>query len=588
MDRKPFATEARDSKESLSQDGADLEKIHTGSSGKTLAKTATGQAQIGADEVTKIEKKTFIACLALSFLWTGSQIPLYMLLVCIDFTLADVGGADIQVWFVLGPLLALAATAPIAGSISDIFGRRWTVLIGGFGLIIGLILLGTSKVPGQQLASFPFTGIGAALLEINALAAVNEIAPNKLRGFYTSMLIWTIIPFAPLGIYALELSVHDTWRWNVWIPLIWASIGQVLTFFFYKPPPRVFQGHVFSKIEKLQRLDWVGFFLSVAGVTLFLFGLGCGGYTAPWKSATTIVPLVLGFFIMVLLFVWEARFAAHPLIDTRVFANLRVFVLTLIITAVAGANFFSILILIPKYIFSVYPLLPTARQGVLIMAQTIGTLFGAGLFSATITRFHGSIRPQMMLSCILMMAGLGSIAALGPNHEHLLGFCIFLGALGVGGIIVPASVVTQLCTPDEFLGTVTAITFVARVLGGAIGFAVYYYILNSHATANFGDLKNPDSLRLISYLIGRGFTIPELTVFLQKLAIRDLKYIHVNIPKATETVILFSDAFATNIWVKSFRDVWLSTLGFSGVGLVASIFLGDVRKYMTGHVAVHY
>ena len=198
----------------------DLEKKRTG---EDVARTATGQAQIGADEpLPPIDPKTFIACLAISFLWTGSQIPLYMLLVCIDYTLADIGGATIQIWYVLGPIAALAATAPIAGSLSDIFGRRWTILIGGFFLVIGLIMIGTSTSPTLNIVSFPFTGIGAALLEINALAAVNEIAPNKLRGFYTSMLTWTIIPFFPLGIYALNLSEHASWRWNVWIPLIWS------------------------------------------------------------------------------------------------------------------------------------------------------------------------------------------------------------------------------------------------------------------------------------------------------------------------------------------------------------------------------
>ncbi|BFZ57907.1 hypothetical protein PYCC9005_004962 [Savitreella phatthalungensis] len=582
---KRFATEARDS--SSLGDGADLEKTATGT---TLTKTATGQAQIGADDDVKIDAKTFIACLALSFLWTGSQIPLYMLLACVDFTLADIGGAEIQVWYVLGPILALAATAPVAGSISDVFGRRGAVLAGAVSLCIGLILLGTAKIPGQQLASFPFTGIGAALLEINALAAVNEIAPNKLRGFYTSMLVWTIIPFAPLGIYALELSVHDTWRWNVWIPLIWSGIGLVLTWFFYRPPPRVFQGHTFTKMEKLKRLDWGGFFLSVAGITLFLFGLGAGGYTAPWKSATVIVPLILGFLLMVGLFFWEARFARNPLMDTRVFKNTRVFVLTLIITAVAGANFFSILILIPKYIFSVFPLISTAHQGLLIMAQTISTLFGAGFFSWTISRFHGSIRPQMMLACVLMIAGLGAIPAVGYGNKDtiLLGFLICIGSIGVGGIVLPASVITQLCTPDEYLGTVTAITFVARVLGGAIGFACYFYILNSRATSIFADLKNPPSLRLISFLLGQKFTVPELTTFLQHLAISDLKYIHQNIPKATEAVITYSEAFARPIWIDAFSHVWYASIGFSAVGLIASVFLGDVRKYMTSHRAVVY
>ncbi|CCG83888.1 protein of unknown function [Taphrina deformans PYCC 5710] len=560
----------------------DLEKSRTG---PDIQKTATGQAQVGADdEIPKIELKTFLACLAISFLWTGSQIPLYMLLVCIDYTLADIGGADIQIWYVLGPLLALAATAPVAGSVSDIFGRRWAVLIGGIALIIGLILIGTTQTPAQNIVSFPFTGIGAALLEINALAAVNEIAPNKLRGFYTSMLTWTIIPFAPLGIYAFNVSVHSTWRWNVWIPLIWVVIGQVMTFIFYRPPVRLYHGHTESMREKLFRIDWLGFFLSLAGTTLFLFGLGTGGYSSPWKSAQTIVPLILGFLLLVVLGYWE-KFARNPLYPPGMFKNTQVFVLTLVITAVAGANFFTILILWPKYVITVFRFGPT-HAGLLIFAQTGGVLFGAGFFSYTITRFQGAIRGQMVLSCALMMAGFGALVAVDQNRPTLAGFMVTMGAVGVGGIIIPASVITQLCTPDEYLGTVTALTFVARVLGGAIGFTIYYYILNYDATKLFADTTNPQSLKLITTLFGAGFNnIPQITKILNEFAISDTKSLLAT-PGFSQALLDRVGVLAQPIWAQAFQNVWLVTLAFSGLGLICSLFLGDVKKYMTNHRAV--
>lgn len=562
----------------------DLEKFRTG---PDVAKTATGQAMIGADdEMPRIETKTFVACLAISFLWTGSQIPLYMLLVCIDYTLADIGGADIQIWYVLGPIMALAATAPIAGSVSDIFGRRWAILVGGVALIVGLIIIGTSQTPGQNIASFPFTGVGAALLEINALAAVNEIAPNKLRGFYTSMLTWTILPFAPLGIYSLNLSAKVSWRWNIWIPLIWVCIGQVLTFIFYRPPSRIYHGHKETFGQKVLRIDWLGFFLSLAGTTLFLFGLGTGGYTSPWKSAETIVPLILGFGLLVLLGYWET-FARNPLYPPGMFKNTRVFVLTLIITMVAGANFFSILILWPKYVLTVFYRFSPTHAGLLIVGQTTGILFGAGFFSYTITRFQGSIRPQMVLSCVMMMVGFGLLYIVTPERNILAGFMVVVASIGIGGIIIPASVVTQLCTPDEFIGTVTALTFVARVIGGAIGFAVYYYILNYDATKLFKDTTNPASAKIIGYLYNKGLSIPELTEFITLLSISDVKNI-MKLPGVTEAEIEAVSGMASPIWSTAFQNVWLTTLAFSGIGLICSLFLGDVKKYMTNHRSVAY
>lgn len=564
----------------------DLTRVNTGSTMQPLEPTATGQALVGADEDPRIDAKTFVACLAISFLWTGSQIPLYMLLVSNNFVLAAIpGAAHIQDWFILAPLAALAAIAPIAGTIADIFGRRWTILVGGAGLILGLILYGTAQGLTQLIVSLPFSGGGAALLEINALAGVNEIAPNKLRGFYTSMLIWTIVPFFPLGIYAIEIANHTTWRWNVWIPLVWCVIGQVMTFFFYHPPPRQFLGHQLTRNEKFARIDWLGLFISTAGVILFLFGLASGGYKAPWVSALVMVPLFLGLGLLVFLAFWET-YARYPIFPPKMFKNTRVFVLTLIITAVGGANFFSVLILWPKYVLSTFYGKKIAYQGFLVMAQTMGTLFGAGFFSWTITRFQGSIRPQMALSCAMMAAGLGSLKAVTALEPWAAGLCVFIGGVGIGGIIVPASVITQLCSPDEFLGTVTGLTFIARVLGGGIGFTVFYDVLNKKVAEILNDLTRKDSLEMVDIALSVGITdTAEITKFLTDFSLNDVIGMK-TFPGVTDAVIDKLSITATEIWADGFGYVWLVTVAFSALGLVCSLFLGNVTKYMTNHRAV--
>lgn len=546
----------------------------------------TGESQNGADEDIGINRKTFLACLAISFLWTGSQVPLYMLLVSNNFTLADVGGAPVQVWYILAPLTALATTAPLAGSVADFFGRRWAILIGGNFLIVGLILYGTAHTVTQLIISLPLSGIGAALLEINALAAVNEIAPNRLRGFYTSMLIWTIIPFFPLGLYAIELANHATWRWNVWIPFIWCVIGQVMTFAFYHPPPRYFYGQELSQAEKFAKIDIIGNVLSLAGIVLLLFGLASGGYLRPWKSVTVLLPLILGFSLLCLLAYWETL-AKNPLFPPKMFKNARVFTLTLVITAVAGANFFSILILWPKYILSTFHGREIAYQGLLLMSQTIGTLFGAGFFSWTITRFKGAIRGQMMLACIMMIAGLGGLYGVTETQPWAAGLCVFIGAIGVGGIIIPASVITQLCSPDEYLGTVTALTFVARVVGGAIGFTVYWYVLNHEITKLFNSYAtNKAAFKCVDLLLKAGLSPAGIVAALTSFAIDDVKVLLAT-PGITQSTIEQLSTFSTPIWAEGFGTVWVVTVAFSGLGLICSLFLGDVRKYMTNHRAVH-
>jgi Fungal trichothecene efflux pump (TRI12) len=72
-------------------------------------------------------------------------------------------------------------------------------------------------------------------------------------------------------------SVSSTWRWGAWINIILngGTFGMLLLF--YWPPPRP-NSQGLTKIEILKRIDYLGAFLSVGGVALFLLGILWGGY----------------------------------------------------------------------------------------------------------------------------------------------------------------------------------------------------------------------------------------------------------------------------------------------------------------------
>ena len=80
----------------------------------------------------------------MAFLWTGSQIPVYLLGGVPPYIYGDIGGVDRWIWFVLAYLLALAAICPFVGSISDLIGRRWVALGGSGLLVIAMIICGTA------------------------------------------------------------------------------------------------------------------------------------------------------------------------------------------------------------------------------------------------------------------------------------------------------------------------------------------------------------------------------------------------------------------------------------------------------------
>lgn len=85
-----------------------------------------------------------MALVSQAFLWTGSQIPVYLFGGVPPYIYADIGGHDRWTWFVLANLLSLAAVCPFVGSLSDMFGRRYVALSGASFIVLGMIVCSTA------------------------------------------------------------------------------------------------------------------------------------------------------------------------------------------------------------------------------------------------------------------------------------------------------------------------------------------------------------------------------------------------------------------------------------------------------------
>jgi len=88
--------------------------------------------------------RRIMSLIAMAFLWTGSQIPLYLFGGIPPLIYRDIGGTDRWTWFVLGYLLALAAVCPFVGSMSDLMGRRYVAILGASLIILGMIVASTA------------------------------------------------------------------------------------------------------------------------------------------------------------------------------------------------------------------------------------------------------------------------------------------------------------------------------------------------------------------------------------------------------------------------------------------------------------
>lgn len=524
--------------------------------------------------------KRAMSLIAMGFLWTGSQIPLYLWGSVPPYIYRDIGGLDRWVWFVLGGLLALAAVCPFVGSMSDLLGRRYVALLGAGLLVIATVVATTAKTMNTFIAGMTLGGAGAGIGELTALAVTAELAPTAKRGTYVSILIFTIIPFVPSGIYAQLIASKIGWRYIGFIVCIWNGIGFFMTLFFYFPPPRV-NTLGKTKMQVLKEIDYIGGILSIGGMIMFLAGLQWGGYQYPWTSAHVLAPLIVGVVLLIAFCLWEMYGAPHPMFPGRIKQDPRVLLLTLLITFISGMNFFAYLMFWPTQSFNVYGHDPVA-VGVKLLPGGMAILTGACVVLWLLSVLKGRNKELMIISSILMTAGTASLAALTRENLHIVWPLLIIGGLGIGGIVVPASIITTIICPDDLIATVSALTLSIRCIGGCIGYCAYFNVFVAKFVPNavhyIGgtmalklNITNPEYIKAAI-----GITSVSL--------LEELKQIPgiAGSEKAYEMVVYAGQV----AYAESYKYVYLASIAAGVVSIIAACFLGDINKYMDNHVAV--
>ncbi|KAF2157629.1 MFS drug efflux pump [Myriangium duriaei CBS 260.36] len=520
--------------------------------------------------------------IAMGFLWTGSQIPVYLHGGIIPEIEADIGGSDRYVWLLLAYLIPLASVTPFVGPMADLFGRKTIAMVGVSFMVIASIVNATAQTMNTFIGGMTFFGVGAGILELTSLAVVGESAPSKKRGLYIGCIILTIIPYVPSVLYANLITSVSSWRWiELWCGG-WNLVGGIMTFVFYWPPPRS-NAEGLSRWQIFKRMDVTGGISSTAGLTLFLMALTWAGNQYSWTSPHVLATLVLGICFLIFWVIWEVFLVHYPMFPRRLGANPRILTTILIITFVSGANFFSVLVFWPSQYFVTYAnYADPISIGVGSLPVGFCIIAGSIICSILVTVLKGKVKLLMIISTGIMLAGNGAMAA--ANLDNIAGVyvAVSVACLGIGAVIVPCQIVSTLICPDDLIATITACTISIRFVGGAIGYAAYYAVLRQRFTHYAYVYIVPETLKM-------GIAnVTEITDIVYAISGNLASKLHtfpgVDTPEKVETLVRAGQiAFS-----KSYPMVYLVSIAFGAVAFIASFFLPDVDKFMDGHIAVSY
>ncbi|KAK2795899.1 hypothetical protein FQN50_009677 [Emmonsiellopsis sp. PD_5] len=522
----------------------------------------------------------FMGFVAMAFLWTGSQIPVYLFGGIPPYIYRDIGGTDRWVWFILANLLALAGVCPFVGSLSDLIGRRYVAIIGASLICIGMIISSTAHTMNIFICGMAIAGAGAGVNELTALAATSEMAPTAKRGKYVAVLIFTIFPFAASVLWAQLIAYYAHWRYVGLFCGVWGFIGLLCTVFFYHPPPRV-NSKDLDKKDILQHIDFLGGLLSISGMIVFLAGLQWGGYQYPWNSAHVLGGLITGFVLLVAFVFWEIYGAKYPIFPSRLKQEPRTLILTLIITFISGANFFSVLMFWPTQAFNVYGHDPV-QVGIRGIPIGFGILAGACIVLWLLSVFKGNNRELMIVSSALMTAGCGAMAYADADNLNQLWGILAIAALGIGGIVVPASIITTIICPDDLIATVAALTLSIRVIGGSVGYTVYYNVFHAKFT-EYGT-KYIGGAMAMKLGITNTTLIKAAIMYTSESLLEELHHIPGIGHNETAYAILVRAGQVA--FAESYKWVYYVSIAFGAVCTICACFLGNIGDYMDDHVAV--
>lgn len=162
----------------------------------------------------------------------------------------------------------------IIGSLSDIVGRRWFIIIAQTFGLVGSIVCATAKNVNTLIAGTVLTAVAGAAQQLYPLL-VQEIVPNQYRIWAQAFIMATVVPTIGFGTLFARAFVANTalaWRWCYWLNVIVCGVSILLFAFCYFPPDFRTINKTMTRMEELKRIDYGGLFLYSAGLILLLLG----------------------------------------------------------------------------------------------------------------------------------------------------------------------------------------------------------------------------------------------------------------------------------------------------------------------------
>jgi EmrB/QacA subfamily drug resistance transporter len=410
-----------------------------------------------------------------------AMIGIAQLMVILDATIVNIALPSAQKelgftnenrqWVVTAYALAFGSLLLLGGRLGDLFGRKWTFIVGLIGFALASAIGGAAQSFGVLVGARALQGVFGALLAPSALGLLTTTFtdPDE-RGKAFGIFGAIAGGGAALGLLLGGiLTEWLSWRWCLYVNLLFAIPAAVTAFVLLVNVPN----------PQRPRIDIPGVLLVTAGLFGLVFGFS-NSETHGWGEPLTIISLLAGAALLVTFVVVEQR-VAHPLLPLRVVLD-RDRGGSYLAIGISGAGMFGVFLFLTYYLQLTLGFSPI-RTGLGFLPMSAMIMVTATTATTKLVPRFGP-RPLVstgMALASVAMALLAQLAIDSTYAAHVLPALLVMG-VGLGLIFAPAMSTATLGVAPTDAGVASAMVNTSQQVGGSIGTAVLSTIFTSAVT----------------------------------------------------------------------------------------------------------